>query len=127
MELMELTEIVEKIGLPCTVDEESVLYDTGKTCFYLERDILQYTTFIPVSSRHRFNVLVEQLPENVLAYNLRAWFRSEPLKKLSNIQNQDPKDDQQAISFQREEMQEHIPELIDLIQMYFSCFATANP
>lgn len=120
---MELNDIVAEIGLPHALVEDSVLYSTKFTSFYLERDLLQYTTFIPVSSRHRFNVLVERFPENVLAYNFREWFRSKTLSELARIQNQTPKGDQKAISFLREGIQEHIPELISLIQEYFLRFA----
>ena len=124
---MELDQMIEQIGLPYNRDEDSVLYSTERTSFYIRGNNLQYSSFVPASSRHRFNVLVEALPDNVLAYNFREWFRQKPLRELIKIQNQDPEGDQREILFLRKDIQKHIPELIELIQNYFSRFAAGNP
>ncbi len=125
---MKLDQIVTKIGLPHTSIEDAVLYSTGVTSFLLQEDSVQYSTHIPLSSRHRFNTLVEKLPGNVLAYNFREWFRSESIKELGKVQksNRHTSEEQQVYSYLRGDIQRHIPDLIALIQRYYTLFPTSQ-
>jgi len=117
---MELDEIVAQIGLPFTNYEEFVSYSTESTGFTLREDSVSYMTSIPLTSRHRFNVLAELLPRNILVYNFREWLRKQPLKELGRIQRVK----NEGIIYPFAYTEDHIPALVEFIQKYFSNFST---